>query len=469
MSNEKKTRLVLDPCFGIKVRTFTPMKQLKRHVSLGWLCGHLYSCYKKILSKNQFFPTKLRHSCDKRGEVLLDLNHKSCLTKIKLCHDIETNPGPIRKDIGKSLTLITLNCRGLGKLNKFRLILKKAWELIQKNQNTIVMLQETMITNEKYLDLAWQGRYAITYGTGNSQGYVTLTSSKVEISNQINFGNRGHSVELRGYLQQPVIVINIYAPNGYAREKKDFFTEIFTHLASLPNSQIIMAGDLNLTFDNSDRHKRSTCNGEAAISEYVLECLSENDLKDTWHGHSGMTWKRGSVMSRLDRIYLKLTNFKCVDVTTDWTFSDPDHAAVIATLVCGHKNKLKGPRICRLDAQVVANWETLNELRQYLLDQLNTLDINAHPHLRLEFAKMTIRTKALELGKKLRDAELTNLALVNDDIRIHEALLQRTSSPEEEAEIVLHLEQLNNEKNNILQKQGEQLAWKARSKWCNEG
>jgi len=34
---------------------------------------------------------------------------------------------------------------------------------------------------------------------------------------------------------------------------------------------------------------------------------------------------------------------------------------------------------------------------------------------------------------------------------------------------LLHLEQLNNEKNNILQKQGEQLAWKARSKWYNEG
>jgi len=34
---------------------------------------------------------------------------------------------------------------------------------------------------------------------------------------------------------------------------------------------------------------------------------------------------------------------------------------------------------------------------------------------------------------------------------------------------LLHLEQLNNKKNNILQKQGEQLAWKARSKWYNEG
>jgi hypothetical protein len=230
-----------------------------------------------------------------------------------------------------------------------------------------------------------------------------------------------------------------------------------------------MAGDFNLTFDNSDRHKRSTCNGEVAISEYVLNCLSENDLIDTWRGQDGMTWKRGAVMSRLDRIYYRLNNFRCTSVTTDWTFCDSDHAAVYATLVKGNPKKRRGPKICRLDTQVVANSETLHELREYLLEQLNTLDIYAHPHLRLEFAKMTIRTKALELGKRLREVELTNLGLLNDDIKIHERLLREASSPEEEAEILLHLEQLNNEKNNILQKQGEQLAWKARSKWYNEG
>ena len=84
-------------------------------------------------------------------------------------HDIETKPGP-----GEKLKIITTNFRGLGEIETFRLLLNKAYDVMQKGK-MILMRQETMITNSRYLDLAWRRKYVFTPGTGDSQGCITLT------------------------------------------------------------------------------------------------------------------------------------------------------------------------------------------------------------------------------------------------------------------------------------------------------
>jgi len=40
-------------------------------------------------------------------------------------HDIETNPGP-----GEKLKIITIHCRGLGEIEKFRLLLNKSYDMM---------------------------------------------------------------------------------------------------------------------------------------------------------------------------------------------------------------------------------------------------------------------------------------------------------------------------------------------------
>jgi hypothetical protein len=130
---------------------------------------------------------------------------------------------------------------------------------------------------------------------------------------------------------------------------------------------------------------------------------------------------------------------------------------------------MNGPKICRLEPQVVQDRESLEELRHYLMDQLASLNPNIDPHSKLEFAKMTIRTKALELSKKLRNIEKINLQIVEEDIKIHERLMTQSSTVDETLQIALHLERQTNEKNKILETQGKNLAWKARTKWYNEG
>ena len=69
----------------------------------------------------------------------------------------------------------------------------------------------------------------------------------------------------------------------------------------------------------------------------------------------------------------------------------------------------------------------------------------------------------------MQNAEMVSLQIIDDDIKLHGRLLAESSSTEEDTDIISHLEQLNNEKNRILETQGKNLAWKARTKWYNEG
>jgi hypothetical protein len=70
---------------------------------------------------------------------------------LKLIHYIELNPGP---EMQSKMTVITLNCRGLGDVSKMRLLLNGCYRMTRQGE-TVILLQETMITNSKYIELAW--------------------------------------------------------------------------------------------------------------------------------------------------------------------------------------------------------------------------------------------------------------------------------------------------------------------------
>ena len=78
----------------------------------------------------------------------------------------------------------------------------------------------------------------------------------------------------------------------------------------------------------------------------------------------------------------------------------------------------------KLDNTIVTNTELLNELKQYLEEQMiRATDMN--PHLKLEFAKMTIRTKSIEIRMRLRKKEYNDLRDLNDQIIQNSELLKR--------------------------------------------
>ncbi len=96
----------------------------------------------------------------------LDARHLMLNCKSSLMHDIETSPGPAPT---RTFKILTLNCRGLGNIDKTRLLLNKIYQLANK-EPVVALLQEMMITRDDYISLAWRGKYVFTPGTGNSKG-----------------------------------------------------------------------------------------------------------------------------------------------------------------------------------------------------------------------------------------------------------------------------------------------------------
>jgi exonuclease III len=259
-------------------------------------------------------------------------SHQSKIIKLRTMHDIETNPGPIK--LGDHvLNIITLNCRGLNKVDKLRLILSKSRELLNKSPNTIIMLQEVMIKDNSYIDYVWRGKYILTPGLGNSQGCLTLLDNDKIISNEIHIGNRGHICEIEGILENKICIGNIYAPTGYGIDKIDFFNNVIEKLelkisAGLQN--ILIGGDFNVTLCETDRLNRDQAPREGLVANMLSTAMTRLGLNDAWQGYDGLTWRRGTTMSRLDRIFYRLSGFVHTSTNIDWTFCESDHALVQA-------------------------------------------------------------------------------------------------------------------------------------------
>ena len=165
----------------------------------------------------------------------------------------------------------------------------------------IMMIQETMITNSRCLDLAWRGKYVFTPGTGNSQGCITLTHNDVTITDIEHIQNRGHYFKITDADNKQTLIVNINAPLEYNNEKNEFFNNILD-IANYAGENIILGGNFNITLTDSQSLKRQRTEVEKRIAENINKEIIENDLVDAWIGHNGYTWRRGKTQSRLDRI-----------------------------------------------------------------------------------------------------------------------------------------------------------------------
>jgi hypothetical protein len=153
----------------------------------------------------------------------------------------------------------------------------------------------------------------------------------------------------------------------------------------------------------------------------------------------------------------------------DWTLIKTDHAAVIARFeheqIINHKSSH-----IKLDNDILNDTAKLNELRAYVISQLNDPQVATfNPHARLEFAKMTIRNKALDIMARCRKQINETLIEINRDIVTNTRLLSSENDINLKNVLVRDLERLKVQKDAILDTQGEKLAQMAKTKWYNEG
>jgi hypothetical protein len=95
--------------------------------------------------------------------------------------------------------------------------------------------------------------------------------------------------------------------------------------------------------------------------------------------------------------------------------------------------------------------------------------LGMNPHTKLEFAKMTIRTKALELMRLSKRQAETELKAINDEIQLNTILMTRHHDENSQNILANEIDELSSKRDIILQKQGTKLACYAKTKWYNEG
>jgi len=82
---------------------------------------------------------------------------------------------------------------------------------------------------------------------------------------------------------------------------------------------------------------------------------------------------------------------------------------------------------------------------------------NMNPHMKLDFAKMTIRTKAIEISLRLRMKENSELRDLNDQICQNSDLLKRYTDQNSLNIITRELEKCKQERDMKLQRQRRKL------------
>ena len=91
-----------------------------------------------------------------------------------------------------------------------------------------------------------------------------------------------------------------------------------------------------------------------------------------------------------------------------------------------------------------------------------------NPHLKLEFAKVCIRTVTEKLQADRKVRERSEEEFVDREIEIAMAALQNNSTQDNEA-IIEYIEELRGKKSVLVEEKGRRLAEKLGTKWYNEG
>jgi len=238
---------------------------------------------------------------------------------------LETNPGPRNKE----LMISTYNVRGLGNKQKHRHLFNNLNKRLNESENLVIALQETYIEESYISEILWRGNLIFTPGTGHGRGCITLLGSNWNpITMEQLDDHRGHiSIIKDGEVKG--LICNLYAPNGFGKEKREFMENIFERIRELEATNdlawIIILGDFNVDLRQTSKNRTPS---EILIVERLRELIKVNGYNDPLSKEMRTpTWTNGTIASQLDRILTK----GIVDLPqtqTEWSVTTSDHAMV---------------------------------------------------------------------------------------------------------------------------------------------
>ena len=316
----------------------------------------------------------------------------------------------------------------------------------------------------------------LTPGTGNSCGCLILTSPHLNIVHVKDIGNRAHVVvcQRSSDTKPTYIAANIYAPNCNNLEKIDFFDKIFNEVLELSErfdcQNIILMGDFNLILKQNECKNRTFSAQEKRIANFVKDQIRTLGLTDCWEKEVKFTWRRpnSEIFSAIDRTLFSTNTLDLSSMQTNWSYGFSDHAAINANFSIKGKSSLTKSKITRLDPTLAKSPHYSSLIVQGFNEMLETMPQHWNPHLKLEFAKVCIRTVVEKVQADRKIGEAGEEDFINTELEVAVEKLAKYEG-ENSADLIEHVEELRLRKQVLIEQKGARLAEKLGTKWYNEG
>ena len=332
---------------------------------------------------------------------------------------IESNPGPDTNSISQ-FKIVSINCNGLTCNLRLLQTISKIKKRF-KNQDCIVFLQETHNANIVLIESVWEGSVHVSPGTGGSRGVITLCSSNfVTASFKTDDEGRYLFTSIKLPNDRIINTANLYSPNDHTVSYQ-FISRVFSDWNSFCTNSLaittnpssissIIAGDFNCVLNSQDSQQRTWSTKEQRLAEHITANIDNQEMYDSAlrsQNGNNYTWNRGNTFSKIDHIFVSHDLLVSItDYNTIWDFIKSDHAAIQLSINLDNKSS-RGSSYPKLNLSDLKGDGVITEIKAEIQKAIQDFPLHWNPHLKLDFIKLVIRTKVLEIRskhKKVKDS-----------------------------------------------------------------
>ena len=229
-------------------------------------------------------------------------------------------------------------------------------------------------------------------------------------------------------------------------------------------------GDFNLAFSPLETKNRMYTAQEQRVASVVKDLISGLNMGDIWEANPSFTWRRANSdsLSTIDRIAFNKANLKICKRSTNWSLSFSDHAAIEASFIFVANKSSPRSRITRLDPSLARDPNTKTAIVSGYEEMLSTMPDSWDPHMKLDFAKMCIRTVVERVQAERKTREASEEERLNEELYLAIAQLAEGTAGVT-GDLIDYIEELRSKKARLIEEKGSRLAEKLKTKWFNEG
>ena len=382
----------------------------------------------------------------------------------------------------ETLSIISLNCQGLGEQRKRR----DVFHYLRQKQHCIYLLQDTHFDSkiERYVRAEWGYNCHFASKNSQSRGVAILFNNNFEYKIKKVYKDPDGNYIFASFssMGKDFLLISVYGPN---RDDPEFYNEIEQYIKEVGFSHLIIAGDWNLVLDsNLDYHNYKHDNNVKA-RERVEDMIINLDLTDIWRDLNPdtrrYTWRRTTPLqqSRLDFFLVSDTLVQFVEDADIKYGYRSDHSMIVLKMSFGTEIKrntfwkMNNLLLKDKDYLSLVNEEIRAVVEEYAVPIYNRdmlqyipkseIQLTISDQLFLEMLLMKIRTKTIAYASSKKRQETMREKQLEIDIQLLEKKLDKDNDDNDK------LDECKKELLEIRDKKIEGVLLRSRARWIAEG